>query len=131
MVVVGNQWHVCGLIALGNVGGSCVYDREGRLVGSPAGVSCSDRTDHLRLAPGAAPASVLEGLPEAMRRDVSDLLRDHAHINDELARLRQLVETGDRKLALGTLEKLTSEVVDHRGREERFFRQMADGQTAR
>ena len=114
-----------------DVGGSCVYDRNGGVVHAPPGVRCPDQTDHLRPAPGEAPASLIEGLPEPMRSDVSALFRDHAHINDELARLRKVLEAGDQKLALETLNKLTSEVVEHRGREERFFQQMARGQAAR
>ena len=108
-----------------DVGGSCVYDRNGAVVFAPPGVRCSDRTEHPRPAGGGAPASFIEGLPAPMRSDVSGLLRDHAHIHDELARLRKVLEVGDHKLALETLDKLTSEVVEHRGREERFFQQMA------
>ena len=108
-----------------DVGGSCVYDRNGGVVHTPPGVLCLDRTDHLKPTPGAAPASLIEGLPETMQSDVSKLFRDHAHINDELARLRKVLETGDQKVALQTLDKLTSEVVEHRVREERFFQEMA------
>ena len=114
-----------------DVGGSCVYDRNGAVVFAPPGVRCTDRTEHLRPAAGQAPASLIEGLPEPMRGDVSGLLRDHAHIHDELARLRKVLEAGDHKLALEALAKLTSEVVEHRGREERFFQQMAREQAAR
>jgi len=44
-----------------DVGGSCVYDRNGRVAHAPSGVRCPDRTDHLQPAPGEAPASVLSG----------------------------------------------------------------------
>jgi hypothetical protein len=114
-----------------DVGGSCVYDRTGRVVFAPPGVNCADRTDHLSPAPAEASASLIEGLPEAMRVRVSELFRDHAHIHDELAQLRKAFDAGDQKLALRTLDKLTSEVVEHRVREERLFQEMASGPASR
>ena len=81
-----------------DVGGSCVYDREGRVVGNPVGVRCADRTEGAGAAQGGEPAS--KGLPQPLQQDASALSRDFARIDDELAQLGQVIRSGDQKLAL-------------------------------
>ena len=116
---------VCGQIdsPKRDVGGSCVYDREGRVVGNPVGVRCPDRTEGAGAAQGGDP--VPKGLPEPLQRDASALSHDFARIDDELAQLAQVIRSGDQKLALETLRRLTSDMVDHRRREESFVQQVA------
>jgi hypothetical protein len=56
-----------------------------------------------------------------MREELAKLLGDHDHIAQEIARLRQAVESRNREVALEAVDKIRAEVTDHRAREERFF----------
>ncbi len=63
--------------------------------------------------------------PPALQGELAKLLGDHDHITQEIARLRQAVESQDREIALEAVDKLRAEVTDHRAREEQFFGKLA------
>ena len=106
-----------------DVGGSCVYDREGHVVGNPVGVRCADRTEGAGSAQGGDP--VVKGLPESLQHDASALSADYGRLDEELAQLGQVLRSGDQKLALDALRRLTSDMLEHRRREESFLQQVA------
>ncbi len=107
-----------------DIGGSCVYSKEGKVVFAPAGKNCPDATDHLS-KPTNADSPILAGYPPAMREELAKLLGDHDHISQEISRLRQAVERRNREVALEAVDKIRAEVTDHRAREEVFFEKMA------
>ena len=107
-----------------DIGGSCVYDRDGKVVFAPNGVTCRDGTDHLT-APTQAKSPVLTRYPPALRKDLSELLGDHAHLKQEIARARRAIETRNPDLALAAMNKLGEEFASHRVREERFLERVA------
>ena len=107
-----------------DVGGSCVYDKQGRVVFAPDGKLCPDATQHLS-TPREGNSPIVASYPPALQGELSGLLRDHEHIAQEIARLRKEVESQDRKIALQTVDKIRAEITDHRAREEAFFEKMA------
>jgi len=107
-------------------GGSCVYDREGRLVNSPEGKSCKDRTDHLSETGLDGTSSLAEGLPLALQQQLAQVLGEHEHISKELAELRTAIKSGSRAKALEHAVKVENEVAEHRRREEDFISELAE-----
>lgn len=103
-----------------DAGGSCVYDRDGKLVFSPAGKRCRDRANHL-LDRSDADANLVQAYPASLRDALSRLLSDHVHLSQEMSRLRYLVREEERADALIAAEKLGAELTEHAAREERFF----------
>lgn len=95
-----------------------------RAVFVPVGKYCPDKVNHL---PGAkrSEAPVVASFPPELREELSRLLGDHDHIAKEVARLRQAVKSGNRQLILEAADKIGSELVDHRAREESFFEKIA------
>ncbi len=120
-VLIGNPYR--------DAGGSCVYDREGKVVFAPSGKHCPDATDHLSTS-RKADSPIVASYPPGMRRKISKLLRDHEHIAQEIARLRQAVASQNREAALEAVDKIREEVTEHRGREERVFAEMAPKRTS-
>ena len=115
-VLKGNPWR--------DIGGSCVYDWDGKVVFAPNGATCRDATDHLTAAkPAEAP--VLASYPPALRAELSKLLGDHDHLRQEISQARLAIKARNRELALAAVDKLGEELADHRVREERFLERIA------
>lgn len=113
-----------------DAGGSCVYDRDGRIVFAPAGKECRDRANHL-VDRGDADSDLVGSFPPALQDDLSRLLSDHVHLAREISRLRTLIGEEGREDALKTAEKVSLEVTEHTAREERFFEEVARFQSRR
>lgn len=111
-----------------DAGGSCVYDKNGKVVFAPDGKDCPDGSGHLS-KPSDAESPILDGYPPALRNELAALLSDHEHLASEAARLRTAVDSGNRSAALEAAEKIRSELTDHRAREERFFEKLAPRST--
>lgn len=111
-----------------DAGGSCVYDKNGKVVFAPDGKHCPDASDHLS-KPSDADSPVLAAYPPALREDLRTLLSDHDHLAVEAARLREAVDSGNRLVALEAADKIRSELTAHRAREERFFEKVAPRST--
>ena len=79
-----------------DAGGSCVYNKDGKVVFAPAGKHCPDATDHLSVQRNTDSPIVARYNP-AMQGEVNKLLGDHDHIAWEIARLRQAVESQNRE----------------------------------
>ncbi len=107
-----------------DIGGSCVYSRDGKVVFAPNGKHCPDGSDHLS-KPTQADSPVVAAYPPAMRRELAELLGDHDHISLEITRLRKAVESRNQDVALDAVDRIRAEVTDHRAREERFFEKLA------
>lgn len=107
-----------------DAGGSCVYDKQGRVVFAPDGKHCPDGTDHLSKE-SKVESPILSKYPPEARRDLSRLLADHDHLAGEIARLRKAVENRDQAVALEAVEKVRLEITDHRAREEAFLENFA------
>ncbi len=103
-----------------DAGGSCVYDRNGRVVFSPAGKECRDRRNHLTELDTTG-SDLVGDFPPAMRKELARLIADHDHIADEIARLRHAIRNENRNTALRAAEKVSAELTDHTAREERFL----------
>jgi len=113
-----------------DAGGSCVYNKDGKVVFAPAGKNCPDATDHLSLPRTALPP-VVASYPPAMRGELSKLLADHGHIDREIVRLQQAVGSQNRNAALESATKVREYFTDHRAREERFLEMMAPKRVSR
>ncbi len=108
-----------------NAGGSCVYDRMGKLVHSPKGVDCAADDE-------AAPAAAAEHehsdsnlydrhpLTKA-QLEVRELLQHHSYIARELRMLRESIANEKRKASLARLDKITDELAMHLVREEKLL----------
>ena len=107
-----------------DAGGSCVYDRDGKVVFAPEGKECRDRRNHLTELEKSE-SDLIQGFPPAMQQELARLLGDHDHIADEIARLRHAIRNEDRNVALEAAEKVSSELTDHTAREERFLEGLA------
>ena len=107
-----------------DAGGSCVYDRDGKVVFAPAGKECRDRANHL-VDRGDADSDLVGSFPPALQDDLSRLLGDHVHLSQEISRLRYLIREEGREEALKAAEKVSSEITEHTAREERFFEAVA------
>ena len=107
-----------------DAGGSCVYDRDGKVVFAPEGKECRDRRNHLTETK-QSDAGLVQGFPPAMRQELARLLGDHDHIADEIARLRHAIRNENRNVALQAAEKISTELIDHTAREERFLEGLA------
>ena len=107
-----------------DAGGSCVYNKDGKVLFAPAGKHCPDATDHLSV-PRMTDSPIVASYPPAMRGEVSRLLEDHDHIAWEIARLRQAIVNPNREIALEAADKIREELTVHRAREERFIEKMA------
>lgn len=113
---------------LRDAGGSCVYDKQGKVVFEPQGKRCPDGTDYLT-NPRRASSPVVASYPPGIRHELSRLLRDHDRIAQEIARLRWAVESQNQGVALEALGKIRAQITDHRAREERFAEEMTRTQT--
>ena len=107
-----------------DAGGSCVYNKDGKVVFAPAGKHCPDATDHLSV-PSTTDSPIVASYPPSMQGEVSRLLGDHDHIAWEIARLRQAIVSPNREIALEAADKIHEELTVHRAREERFIEKMA------
>ncbi len=106
-------------------GGSCVYDRTGKLVHTPRGKECRSRSDEVDDSALGLSNAVVEGFPTALQADLRELLSDHVHISQELARLRQTIESGERAEALAVAAQMETKVADHRRREEELLAKLS------
>ncbi|HEB89513.1 MAG TPA: hypothetical protein ENI85_08095 [Deltaproteobacteria bacterium] len=113
-----------------DAGGSCVYDRDGRVVFSPAGKECRDRRNHL-MDLDTARSDLMAEFPPEVKKELARLLADHDHIADEVARLRHVIRNEDRNAALRAAEKISAELTDHTVREERFMEDLGRAPDAR
>ncbi len=113
-----------------DAGGSCVYDKDGKVLYAPKGKHCPDATDHVS-KPRGADSPIVASYPPAMRGELTKLLGDHNHIAQEIARLRQALESRNREVALEAVNRIGAEVTDHRAREERFLEKMAPNPASR
>lgn len=111
-----------------DLGGSCVYDQSGKVVFAPEGKYCPDGSDHLS-NPSDADSPVVAGYPPELREELRRLLSDHDHLAVEVGRLREAIESGNRRVGLEAADKIRSELTAHRAREERFFEKMAPRST--
>lgn len=103
-----------------DIGGSCIYGRDGKAVYAPAGVHCPDNTRRDVRAP-AAKAGTTDKYPPAMRGELDRLLDDHEHLSREIAELRRAIEGRKQEAALEALDHITTKLRDHLLREERFL----------
>ena len=94
-----------------DAGGSCVYDKSGRVVFAPDGKRCPDGSNHLS-KPSDADSPVLAGYPPELREELRALLSDHDHLAVEVARLREAVDSGKRLVAIEAAEKIRSELTE-------------------
>lgn len=109
-----------------DIGGSCVYGKQGEVLYAPKGAQCADKTDHLSTArKDAAATGRFQDLPPAFRPEASGLVADHSHIADELLELRQAIARNQKEGALAIADKLAGELNDHLTREERFLEKLA------
>ena len=113
-----------------DAGGSCVYDKEGKVVFTPRGKHCPDGTDHLSNA-RRSDSPIIASYPVALQGELSKLLGDHDHIVKEIARLRQAIVSRDQTLALEVVDRIHAEVTEHEAREARFFEAMAPHHASR
>lgn len=110
-----------------DIGGSCVYGGAGELLYAPKGSDCKDRRDN----PGSkteALESEFPSLPPALRTEAESLLADHAHIAEELARLRRSIATEKKKNVLLAADRVIDELTRHHAREEKFIRSISPRQ---
>lgn len=107
-----------------DAGGSCVYDRDGKVVFAPAGKECRDRSNHL-VDRADADSDLVQAFPPGLRDDLAQLLNDHVHMAKEVSRLRYLIREKGREDALKAAEKVSSEITEHTVREERFLEAVA------
>ncbi len=113
-----------------DAGGSCVYDKDGKVVFTPRGKHCPDGTDHLSNA-RRSDSPIIASYPAALQGELSKLLGDHDHIVKEIARLRQAIVSRDHGLALEVIDKIDAEITEHGAREARFFEAMAPHHASR
>ena len=113
-----------------DAGGSCVYDRDGKVVFAPAGKECRDRANHL-VDKSDADSNLVGEFPPGLQDDLAMLLSDHVHMAQEVSRLRYLIREEGREDALRVAEKVSSEITEHTAREERFFEAVARMRSAR
>ena len=107
------------------IGGSCVYGRNGELLHAPKGAKCASREDE---APGANAAQASErfaGLPPALRAEANALMESHAHVADDLAELRRAVAQGEKAKALGLSDEVVKELLAHMNREQALYEKLA------
>jgi hypothetical protein len=108
-----------------DIGGSCVYGKQGEVLYAPKGAQCADRTEHLAApAPAAAQQGRFNGLPPAYQPEARKLVADHDHIAEELTRLRQAIARNQKEGALQMADKLIAELTQHLQREESFLEKL-------
>ena len=113
-----------------DAGGSCVYDKQGKVVFTPAGKHCRDASDHLSTAP-RSDSPIIANYPAAVQSELGKLLGDYDHITQEIIRLRQAIVSRDHELALEVVDKIRDEAAEHGAREKRFFEAMAPHHASR
>lgn len=109
-----------------DIGGSCVYGKQGEVLFAPKGSNCPDQSDHLSQARKAAtPQDPFPSLPPAYKAEASGLVADHVHIAGELDELRQAIARNQKENALAIADKLVGELREHLTREEGFIDKLA------
>lgn len=108
-----------------DIGGSCVYGKQGEVLFAPRGARCADRTDHLDATRSASTTDRFPGLPPAFRGEANGLVTDHGHIANELDELRRAIARGKQEDALAISDELVGELREHLAREERFIGKLA------
>ncbi len=90
-----------------DVGGSCVYGRQGELMFAPKGVRCSSLQEAAPDETEAVPSDRFTGISPTLRAEISTLLESHAHVAEELAELRRAVAEGRTADALQASDHLS------------------------
>jgi len=109
-----------------DVGGSCVYGKQGEVLFAPKGANCTDRSDHLsQERKDALPQDAFPDLPPSYKAEASGLVTDHVHIASELDELRQAIARNQKENALAIADKLVAELREHLTREEGFIARLA------
>lgn len=109
-----------------DIGGSCVYGKQGEVLYAPKGADCPDRTNHLGAAQSASTSKTrFQELPPAYRAEANGLVSDHEHIATELGELRQAIARNQREQAMTLADKLVAELREHLTREEGFLDKLA------
>jgi len=109
-----------------NVGGSCVFDRAGKLVHAPKGSNCGSASP----APAAPKRPAASETPSSSHdssgtRGVPRLLADHQHIAEEIGLLRVSIARQDRAASLEAVDRVLDELVAHLEHEEKLFKQLS------
>jgi|GEM_PF-6278132 len=106
-----------------NVGGSCVYGRDGKLVFAPSRARCPAQQGTTADSPEAR-SSKKSHSPQ-LRADMRSLLEDHAQVAQKLAELRRAVAKGQKTEALEASEHIARELSEHMVREKRLFEKLS------
>ena len=106
------------------VGGSCVYWRNGELLNQPKGVVCPTQEK----APGASAQDSSEkfkGLPPQLRAEANALVASHDHVAEHLIELRRAVALNDKTTAIAISDEIAKELIYHLAREQALFEKVA------
>ena len=108
-----------------DIGGSCVYGRNGELLHSPKGSRCAVQEEVAPPAAAAGTAGRFGGLPPALRTEANALVDSHTHVADHLVELRRAIVLNDKTKAIATSDEVAKELIEHLAREQALFEKLA------
>ena len=109
-----------------DVGGSCLYGAHGELLHAPAGARCPKQEQPpASAAPTDAHAVSTAPPPEALRKEALALIDERAHLDVEMARLRDAAVYEDREEALRVTHAALAKLELHLAHEARFLERVA------
>ncbi len=108
-----------------DVGGSCIYGGDGKLLHAPRGAMCPE----MEQAPvSAAPASQpgrAAAPNDAVRREAASLLAEREHLDVELARVREALAYEDREAERRVVDEVLRKIARHLEREARLLQPLS------
>lgn len=113
-----------------DIGGSCVYGRQGELVYAPKGASCGSRRDEEDSPSQTTTPDRWENLAPALRAEMVALFEGHSHVAEELTRLRRAIAVGRTDDALQATDHVVQELTEQLAREERLLEKLLQGSPA-
>ena len=112
-----------------DIGGSCIYGRDGKVVYAPKGATCRTPDSSSDTAAEDAPAS-LEKVPPELQSQVDQLIGQHERFAEALTQLLKRIEARKYKAAAKLLDGLKTDLADHERREEQLFERITSSPAA-
>ena len=104
-----------------DVGGSCIYGGDGKLIHAPRGAMCSEMEQAPASAARASQPERAAAPNDAVRTEAATLLAGRERLDVELARVREALAYEDREATRRVVEEALRKIARHLEREARLL----------
>lgn len=107
-----------------DVGGSCIYGGDGKLLYAPRGGTCPEIAQPPASAAPASQPTHAAAPDDDVRAEAAELLAERERLDVELARVRDAVGYDDREDAQRAVDQALRKIARHLEREARFLQEL-------